>query len=153
MKIKFYDTSSLLKQVDTLFDIDEEIAVSSITFEELENIKTSSNKDADVKYAARKLLHLLDNNIGKYTTIIYQEKFLKPIKKQDLSITNDTKILSCAIELAKSNEVIFVTNDLALKHIAMLFFSTVESIADEIDDYKGFKDLRLANDATIAKIY
>ena len=81
MKIKFYDTSSLLKQVDTLFDIDEEIAVSSITFEELENIKTSSNKDADVKYAARKLLHLLDNNIGKYTTIIYQEKFLKPIKK------------------------------------------------------------------------
>ena len=41
MKIKFYDTSSLLKQVDTLFDIDEEIAVSSITFEELESIKTS----------------------------------------------------------------------------------------------------------------
>ena len=74
MKIKFYDTSSLLKQVDTLFDIDEEIAVSSITFEELESIKTSSNKDADVKYAARKLLYLLDNNIGKYTTIIYQEK-------------------------------------------------------------------------------
>lgn len=153
MKIKFYDTSSLLKQVDTLFDVDEEIAVSSITFEELENIKTSSNKDADVKYAARKLLHLLDNNIGKYTTIIYQEKFLKPIKKQDLSITNDTKILSCAIELAKSNEVIFVTNDLALKHIAMLFFPTVESIADEVDDYRGFKDLRLANDATIAQIY
>ena len=138
MKIKFYDTSSLLKQVDTLFDIDEEIAVSSITFEELENIKTSSNKDADVKYAARKLLHLLDNNIGKYTTMIYQEKFLKPIKKQDLSITNDTKILSCAIELAKTNEVIFVTNDLALKHIAMLFFPIVESIADEVDDYKGF---------------
>ena len=153
MKIKFYDTSSLLKQVDTLFDIDEEIAVSSITFEELENIKTSSNKDADVKYAARKLLHILDNNIGKYTTIIYQEKFLKPIKKQNLSITNDTKILSCAIELAKSNEVIFVTNDLALKHIAMLFFSTVESIADEVDDYKGFKDLKLATNATIAQIY
>ena len=153
MKIKFYDTSSLLKQVDTLFDIDEEIAISSITFEELENIKTSSNKDADVKYAARKLLHLLDNNIGKYTTIIYQEKFLKPIKKRDLSITNDTKILSCAIELAKSNEVIFITNDLALKHIAMLFFPTVESIAEEVDDYKGFKDIKLATDATIAQIY
>ena len=153
MKIKFYDTSSLLKQVDTLFDIDEEIAVSSITFEELENIKTSSNKDADVKYAARKLLHLLDNNIGKYTTMIYQEKFLKPIKKQDLSITNDTKILSCAIELAKTNEVIFVTNDLALKHIAMLFFPIVESIADEVDDYKGFQDLCFTNDDSIADFY
>lgn len=153
MKIKFYDTSSLLKQVDTLFDIDEEIAVSSITFEELENIKTSSNKDADVKYAARKLLHLLDNNIGKYTTIIYQEKFLKPIKKQDLSITNDTKILSCAIELAKSNEVIFVTNDLALKHIAMLFFPTVESVADEVDDYRGFKEFCFGSDEEALSLF
>jgi hypothetical protein len=66
MKIKFYDTSSLLKQVDSLFENDDLIAISSITFEELENIKTSSNKDADVKYSARKLLHILDNNMDKY---------------------------------------------------------------------------------------
>ena len=153
MKIKFYDTSSLLKQVDSLFESDDQIAISSITFEELENIKTSSNKDADVKFAARKLLHLLDNNIGKYTTIIYQEKFLKPIKKQHLSITNDTKILSCAIELAKSNEVIFITNDLALKHIAMLFFPIVESIADEVDDYRGFKEFFFGSDEEALSLF
>jgi hypothetical protein len=66
MKIKFYDTSSLLKQVDSLFETEELIAISSITFEELENIKTAANKDADIKYSARKLLHILDNNMDKY---------------------------------------------------------------------------------------
>ena len=91
--------------------------------------------------------------MDKYTTIIYQEKFLKPIKKQDLSITNDIKILSCAIQLNKKNNIIFVTNDLALKHIALLFFPTVESISDEVDDYCGFRDVTLATDATMALIY
>ena len=153
MKIKFYDTSSLLKQVDSLFENDDLIAISSITFEELENIKTSSNKDADVKYSARKLLHILDNNMDKYIVQIYQDKFVKPIVKKGISINNDMKILGCAIDLKKTYEVIFITNDLSLKHIALLFFPIVESIADEVDDYKGFKDLRLANDATIAQIY
>ena len=54
--VKFYDTSSLLKKVDTLFETGERFAVSSVTLDELENIKTSSNKDADIKYSARKLL-------------------------------------------------------------------------------------------------
>jgi hypothetical protein len=61
--------------------------------------------------------------------------------------------LGCAVELAKFYEVTFITNDLALKHIAMLFFSTIESIEDEVDNYKGFKDLKLANNETIAQIY
>ena len=39
MRIKFYDTCSLLKKVNTLFDEQEEFAISSITLEELENIK------------------------------------------------------------------------------------------------------------------
>ena len=66
MKIKFYDTSSLLKQVNSLFETDEQIAISSITLEEIENIKTSANKDADIKYSARRLLHTLDAHSGEY---------------------------------------------------------------------------------------
>jgi predicted ribonuclease YlaK len=97
--INFYDTSSLLKVVDSLFETDELIGISSITLEELENIKTSAHKDADIKYAARKLLHVLDENIGKYETIIYKEKFIKPIEKQGIAINNDMKILSCALSL------------------------------------------------------
>lgn len=62
-----------------MFETEENIAISSITLEELENIKTSSNKDADIKYAARHLLHLLDDNNGKYEIIIFKDKYLKPI--------------------------------------------------------------------------
>ena len=52
--IKFYDTSSLLLIDDKLFEnINETIAISSITLKELENIKVSANKDTHVKYAAR----------------------------------------------------------------------------------------------------
>ena len=65
-KIKFYDTSSLLLKADTLFEDQEKFAISSITLEELEHIKTAANKDADIKYAARKLTHILDTHMGEY---------------------------------------------------------------------------------------
>ena len=55
---KFYDTCSLLLAVDTFLQEKEYTPViSSITLKELENIKTSANKDADVKHSARKVLH------------------------------------------------------------------------------------------------
>ena len=121
--INFYDTSSLLLKVDSLLEENVPFAISSITLDELENIKTSSNKDQEVKYAARKLLHMLDENIEKVNIIIYKEKMLAPILDADLSVTNDTKILACAISCAKDNEVCFYTNDLALKTIARIFFN------------------------------
>jgi len=58
--LNFYDTSSLLLKVDNLQKEEEKFVISSITLEELENIKTSTSKDPDIKYAARKLLHYLD---------------------------------------------------------------------------------------------
>ena len=67
--INFYDTSSLLLKVDELLEEDL-FAISSITLDELENIKTSANKDADTKYAARRLLHILDANPSKYKVAI-----------------------------------------------------------------------------------
>ena len=54
--IKFYDTSSLLLKADTLFEVNERFAISSITLEELEHIKTAANKDANVKFAARRVV-------------------------------------------------------------------------------------------------
>lgn len=38
---RFYDTCSLLLRAENLFDNNEHFAISSITLEELENIKTS----------------------------------------------------------------------------------------------------------------
>lgn len=145
--INFYDTSSLLLKVGSLFEENIPFAISSITLDELENIKTSSNKDQEVKYAARKLLHMLDENIEKVNIIIYKEKMLAPILDADLSVTNDTKILACAIDYAKAEKVCFYTNDLALKTIARIFFADVASInEDNEDDYTGFLEVALDND-------
>ena len=49
----FYDTSALLEKLPCLFEDDEYFIISSITLEELENIKNSTNKDIDIKYSAR----------------------------------------------------------------------------------------------------
>ena len=130
--MKFYDTSSLLLKAGTLFDENEEkFAISSITLKELEEIKTSFNKDANIKYAARQLLHLLDEHDGEYEISIFKESMLQKIIENDLPITNDMKILASAL-----NYDIFVTNDLALKKIAQIFFSPnkIESIEEDFDN-------------------
>ena len=73
---RFYDTCSLLLRANNLFDVNEQFAISSITLEELENIKTSNKKDVDTKYAANKLLHLLDEHMGEFDIHIFTENML-----------------------------------------------------------------------------
>ena len=148
--IKFYDTSSLLLKANTLFDDNERFVISSITLEELENIKISATRDAEIKYTARKLLHSLDENTDKYDIHIFKESMLEPIKEKDLSISNDMKILATAINydtFIRPDEVIFVTNDLALKMIANLFFGDgmIMSVEEEDDNYKGYLDYSFDN--------
>ena len=143
---KFYDTCSLLLKVDTLFKSEEKIAISSITLQELEEIKTSSVKDIDVKYAARRLLHMLDEYRGCYDVHIFKTEMLKPISDKGLPTqSNDMKILATAIDYDNNvhpDEVIFVTNDLALKSIANLFFGDgiIESVSEDEDNYVGYLD-------------
>ena len=146
--VKFYDTSSLLKIGDKLFD-EGRFAVSSVTLDELENIKTSSNKDADVKYSARKLLREMDEHMNDFDIVMFSDKMLKPINKLDLSITNDIKILSCAINYSKTKtteEIIFATNDLILKVLAKMFFKVTSVNEKEQDNYTGYLDMRLNDD-------
>lgn len=152
---KFYDTSSLLLKVDTLFEDKQPFAISSITLNELENIKTSSHKDADIKFAARKLLHMLDEHRGEYEIQIFRTQYLEPIEKLNLMITDDMRILSCALAYDRErhpDETVFVTNDLALKEISNLFFGddSIESVGeDDEDDYCGYKELRLNEEEMI----
>lgn len=158
MMIKFYDTCSLLLKANTLFDEEEKFAISSITLEELENIKTSNAKDPDIKYAARKLLHILDEHHGTYDVHIFKESMLTPIKEKDLSITNDTRILATAYDYKdiQTDSVAFVTNDLALKNIASLFFSDecIISVNEEVDDeYCGYKEITFENNAALEFFY
>lgn len=155
--IRFYDTCSLLLAGESLFDREEKFVVSSITFKELERIKTASNKDPDIKYSARLLLHLFENHPDMYDVVVHQVDYEEEISKMMLDVTDDTRILSDAIwynNNIRVDEVIFVTNDLSLKHIANLFFgsSMIENVQEDTDDYKGYKEVS-ADDDTLAAFY
>ena len=112
-EIRFYDTCSLLNAGESVFDKEEKFVVSSITFKELERIKTASNKDLDVKYSARLLLHLFEEHPDMYDVVVHRLEYEEAIKEQSLDITDDTRILSDAFwynNKVRVDETVFVTN-------------------------------------------
>ena len=146
---KFYDTSSLLVNTKQLEN--QKIVISSITLTELENIKSSFNKDPQIKAAARQALRFFENNPKDYEVWIYMVDMLDPITKMGLPINEDTKILATAIYYEKRqhpDDVTFVTNDLALKHMANLFFGrdSIESVSEEYDEYNGYQEIIMSNE-------
>lgn len=152
MKYKCYDTCSLLEQAGHLFDSDEfTLVISSITLEELESIKTSGNKDPDVKYAARKVLIDMDEHYGAFEIVLYNDSFGDMMMRDGISLSNDAKIIACARHFAAKHpqdEVIFVTNDLICRHIASMYFIT-EKVIEEDYDYDGYKEVYLDEDGLI----
>lgn len=152
MKYKCYDTCSLLEQAGHLFNSDEfTLVISSITLEELENIKTSGNKDPDVKYAARKVLTDMDEHYGAFEIVLYNDSFGDMMMRDGISLSNDAKIIACARHFAAKHpqdEVIFVTNDLICRHIASMYFIT-EKVIEEDYDYDGYKEVYLDEDGLI----
>lgn len=152
MKYKCYDTCSLLEQAGHLFDSDDfTLVISSITLEELENIKTSGNKDPDVKYAARKVLTDMDEHYGAFEIVLYNDSFGDMMMRDGISLSNDAKIIACACHFAAKHpqdEVIFVTNDLICRHIASMYFIT-EKVIEEDYDYDGYKEVYLDEDGLI----
>lgn len=148
MKHKFYDTSSLLLIAEELFTNPEEIIhISSITLDELENIKTSVNKDFETKYKASQVIKQLDQNEDKYVCHIFVNSMLKPIIRMELTVTDDMRILATALNYKEQQEdLIFVTNDYSLKRIARLFFDNVESANKKKDDYRGYIEKELTEE-------
>lgn len=149
MKFKCYDTCSLLKEAGHLFTSDDfTLVISSVVLEELEDIKSRSNRDADVKFAARKVLQDLDAHYGSYEILMYNDEFVEPLVSAGLSITNDVKIIACALDFAKQrpgDEIIFVSNDLICRHIASMFLP-VEQVVEEDYDYDGYKEMYLTEE-------
>ena len=146
MKFKCYDTCSLLEQAGHLFDTDDyKLVISSISLEELENIKTSARKDTDVKYAARRVLRDLEDHYGAFEIVLYDEAYAD---KDELNITNDSKIIATARQFAAvhpEDEVIFVSNDLLCRHLASLYLP-VEKVEEEDYEYDGYKEVYLDED-------
>ena len=147
----FYDTSSLLIKASTLFeDPTENIIISSISLNELEEIKTAYNKTADIRCAARQVLNKLAAR-NAYEVVIFKNSLLDPILEKDLVVNNDTKILSCAIwaDQLYPDAVTFLSNDISLRCIANLYFGTdsISYVSESIDDaYVGYKEIILDED-------
>lgn len=151
MKYKFYDTCSLLLKVNHLWEEDSILAISSVTLEELEHIKTAANKDPDVKFAARRVVQELDNHYREYKVITWQPSLANLITDKDLFINEDSKIIISALYMSQTikpeDEMVFITNDLCCKHIAMTVLDIpVESYIEEKYEYDGYKEVYLTMD-------
>ena len=152
MTYKFFDTSALLYiNEEELLKEDSKIVISTITLQELEALKL---KDI---YLARQVLRLLDTHEDKYEVYMYKLDMLIEIYDARFEVTNDTRILATAIAYDKEvhpDEVVFVTNDRALKHIANVFFGadSVISYTQQCDDYCGYKKVYL-NDEELSDFY
>ena len=141
--MKFYDTNAILKLQDKIFE--EDFIISSVTLQELEHIKVSRNKDDQVKYEARKALHLLDDNSDKYDVVVYDNAIENYILGKNMEITPDTKIVGSCAFIKAMKDVVFVTDDIACKMIARKIFNlTVKGVNDEpVDIYKGYREISL----------
>ena len=118
-----------------------------MTLQELEEIKISSRKDDEVKYKARKALHLLDENSDKYDVVVYTTAMENYINEKQVEISPDTKIIACCAFsqglLPKGEKFVFVTNDIACKMIASKIFGLeVESVGEKENIYKGYRIIK-----------
>jgi len=149
---KFYDTNALIELQDTIFK--ENFVCSLKSIEELENIKTSANKDQNIKYKARQLVKLLDKNIDKYEVVITDNKIFDLLQDMELEYTPDNIILACAYQYNKHSPIEFITADVACKLMAIHRFGLkVGNInLKEKFEYKGFKEI-MPSDNGMAYFY
>ncbi len=141
---KFYDTNAILKLQNKVFE--ENFVLSSTTLHEIEHIKTSKNKDEEIKYNARKAIHLLDKYSDKYDVVVFTTEIDELMHEYGVFDSPDNEIIACAKYYSETADIIFVTNDICCKVIAKdIFQLDVESIGDDIDDtYKGFIEKSLS---------
>ena len=152
-KVFFYDTCSLLNELHSAFENDF-FYISSVTLEELENIKTSSSKDQDIKYRARQLLHLLFENKNKYKVVIFQKEWEIAISNFSyLSDNNDSKIIYSAFitDTGISFDLVFKTDDLCCAILAKRIGLTVETTYEQmkLDNYTGFIEKTVSNEELV----
>ena len=140
MAKKFLDTNILLTDCSDLSNC----VISSKTIEELENIKTSSYKDNDVKYKARQAVRAIKEQ--KPEIIVVQQIDYDKLNALNLEITNDNLIICSAFRYTMMNvdtDLVFVTNDILCELIAKNYFQleTRNICEKNREDYKGYIDL------------
>lgn len=147
-KKKFYDTCSILAEIDNDDLFAERFYISSTSLHELENIKTSKNKTEDVRYKARKLSHLLDEHYNDYDVVVYNfeiSDYIIGTLGLDVTIP-DNQIVGTAKYISEKEDVVFITNDICLKNIARYLGLDVCSVVGKENIYKGYKIIKGTSD-------
>lgn len=136
---KFYDTCSIMEDNEDLSNV----IISSVTIQELENIKTSDTKSEDIRVKARKAV----NQIRKFNveTVIYNPVWDEDISSMGLEVNNDNRIIITCI---KSGCNIFYTEDYLCELIANKIFGlTTKRVRDNAsNEYKGYKEVDLSEE-------
>lgn len=142
--IKFYDTNVLLDEFENILLHNEPFYIAAETIKELEDIKTSSKKDNDVKFKARQVLRFINNDEEEKCKIVMPKDYYQSIyslSNKGLEVTPDNIILQIAAEL--NEPITFITNDAACRIIAKNIFGlkTTQFEDNESHNYTGFKEL------------
>lgn len=143
-KLPFYDTNALLNLLDEAFN--SEFVCSSKSLEEIEHIKVSDRKDQGIKYKARRLIRLLDENKDKYEVVIPNNVTFEILNEFQLEKTPDNIIMACSYDYNKNcKPIIFISDDICCKVLARNIFKLdVEGINNDFEvEYKGFKEVVL----------
>ena len=153
--IKFYDTCSLIEGYSGL---DENIWISSVSLDELEEIKGSRTKSNEVKFRARKAVRNIERNgVG----VVLIEDVLawytgESINRKELcglvdGYLNDDLIIISALYMQEEGgeDVVFYSEDLLCRMRAENIYGLrVASLGNEerCDVYKGYKVIEGSSD-------
>ena len=148
MAIRFYDTNAILTDCTDISNV----VISSKTLDELENIKSSSYKDNDIKYKARVAVRAIREQ--KPEIVVVQKSDYDKIEELGLEITNDNLIIASAWRYSQENHIEFVTHDILCGLIAEKYFGIdVEELNLKNDDvYKGYRVVQ-PTDEELSQVY
>lgn len=148
----FYDTNALLNLQERCFN--DKFVIAQKTLEEIEYIKTSSTKDTEIKFKARRVAHLLDEKFGSYNVVPYSEDVQTVLSDYGLETTPDNIILASARYYSDNEEpILFCTNDLNCKFMSKNVFllPTIginnTKYIEEVKSYTGYREIMLYDDS------
>lgn len=175
MAKKFYDTNILLNHSELLENLSD-VVISTVTISELEDIKTSSHKDSETKFKARKAVRAIrDSVVNNQLLVKPVDNFILAIAdKMDYEISNDIKIIASAYgylnEQYKQNkdfDLTFYTDDILCELTIVALFEEIKGLelncptlkhkmlSDDIENrdiYKGYKVVQ-TTDEQLAEVY
>ena len=148
----FYDTNVLLSKEEKWFNQPEPFWISSVTIEELEQIKNSENKNPEIKYLARKAGRWLIDNPDKYKVFLFDINDCR-FKKFPFTIDSADKMILASV-IATSSKVTFLTYDLNCYLFAKAAGIKAELLKQSYSTpYNGYKFITCTSDEALADFY